>query len=78
MFLYQLIEKVGTRMNKGFSRSCINFLFETHAIVLATQFNNFVAIYFRGVARNFQRGVTEATHCCSPSCISRLSRIIAA
>ena len=53
-------------MNKGFSRSCINFLFETHAIVLATQFNNFVAIYFRGVARNFQRGVTEATHCFLP------------
>ena len=32
----------------------------------------------RGVARSFQRGVTEATHRCSPSCISGLSRFIAA
>ena len=31
-----------------------------------------------GVARIFQRGVTEATHRCSPSCISGLSCIIVA
>ena len=43
------------RGSKGFSGSSINFLFETHAIMLATQFN-FVAISFRGVARIFQRG----------------------
>ena len=64
MFLYQLMEKVGTRMKKREEGrgevkvflTLVSTFFLKLVIMLATQFNNFVAISFRGVARIFQRG----------------------